>query len=162
MEKARKILDVALLSILVFQGFFLIFVIVLAVFYRYILGSALSWPEEFAGILFVWYTLLGIVVLVGSDSHIAFDIVEKYAPPIAGLLVKILSQLIIILYGIIMIVYGWQYLRLFPYETSPAAGINLTWVKVSIPVTGALLVVYVTLNIIQTFKANRSEKGGAL
>lgn len=159
MEQIRKILDSLLIAILVAQGFLLVLIITLAVFFRYVVGSALSWPEELAGIVFVWYTLLGIVVLVGSESHIAFDLVEKYAPAIVGKCVKMLSQLIVIVYGVIMMIYGWQYLRLFPDETSPAAGINLSWVKVAVPATGILLVVYVAMNIIASWKTSAADKG---
>lgn len=159
MGKIKKFLDMTLMAILVIQGFSLVFIITISVFYRYVLGSALSWPEELAGILFVWYTLLGIVVLVGSDSHIAFDLVEKYAPPIASKAVKLFSQLIVVLYGLIMIVYGWKYLQLFPHETSPAAGIDLKWVKISIPATGILLVIYVLMNIFNSEKNAGSKEG---
>ena len=158
-EQVRKILDSLLIAILVAQGFLLVLIITIAVFFRYIVGSALSWPEELAGIVFVWYTLLGIVVLVGSESHIAFDLVEKYAPAIIGKCVKMLSQLIVIVYGAIMMIYGWQYLRLFPDETSPAAGINLSWVKVAVPVAGVLLVIYVAMNIISSWKTSAADKG---
>ncbi len=151
MERIRRFIDQCILGILVVLGMVLVAVICLAVFFRYIMGAALSWPEEVAGIVFVWYTLLGVVALAGANSHIAFDVIEKRSPKIVGTLIKTLSQAIIILYGLIMVVYGWKYLQAFPYETSPAAGINLAWLKTAIPLSGLLIVVYVSLNLITDF-----------
>jgi len=141
------------MSLLVLQGISLVLIIGVSVFFRYVVGTALSWPDELAGIIFVWYTLLGIVVLVGSESHIAFDLIEKCTPPFVGKAIKLLSQSIILLYGLLMTVYGWKYFQLFPGETSPAAGINLSWLKIAIPATGVLVVAYVTLNIIDVLKS---------
>jgi len=100
-----------------------------------------------AGIIFVWYTLLGIVVLAGTKSHIAFDFVEKSTPPIVGYIVRFISQASILVYGGVMVVYGWEYFQLFPGETTAASGINMGWLKISIPVAGALLVINMFLNL---------------
>lgn len=161
MGKIRKLLDRLITAILVLQGVSLIVIIGISVFYRYIIEAALSWPGEVAGIVFVWYTLLGIVLLSGSESHIAFDFIGKSAPRFVARSIKLLSQFIVLIYGIIMAVYGWKYLVLFPHETSPAAGINLTWLKIAIPATGVLLVFYVGLNIIDSFRqvAPDTKKG---
>ena len=137
--------------ILVFEGISLVAIIGISVFFRYVLDSALSWPGEVAGIIFVWYTLLGMVVLVGDKSHIAFDLFEKCRLPIISKLVAWLSQLTIVVYGIIMTVYGWQYVQMFPDETSPAAGINLTWLKSAVPITGILVIIYVLFNMLDGF-----------
>lgn len=160
MDTVRKLIDQLIMVILVIQGIFLVFIIGVAVFYRYVLGSALSWPGEVAGIVFVWYTLLGTVVLVGSDSHIGFDFIEKYTPAIVGKAVRALSQTIIILYGVIMTIYGWKYMRLFPDETSPAAGISLNWLKSAVPVTGILIVAYLAFKAVDILRAHARGSGG--
>ncbi len=164
MERARRFMNRLIMSVLIFQGISLVLIIGVSVFFRYVVGAALSWPGEVAGIIFVWYTLLGVVVLVGSESHIAFDLIGKYAPAFIDKFVKLLSQCIVLLYGVFMVVYGWKYLQLFPDETSPAAGINLSYLKVAIPVTGVLVVAYVSLNIVEVFKRSSrlaAEKEGA-
>lgn len=157
MERVRRVVDHLIMCLLIIQGIALVLIIGISVFFRYVIGAALSWPDEVSGIIFVWYTLLGIVVLVGSDSHIAFDSFEKYVPKSVGKAIKLLSQAIILLYGVIMVVYGWEYLQLFSDETSPAAGINLNWLKAAIPITGLLVVAYVSLNIIEALR-NSSQK----
>ncbi len=146
------------MAVLVTQGICLVLIIGVAVFFRYVMESALSWPEEVAQIIFVWYTLLGVVVLVGEDSHIAFDFMEQNSPPVVGMLLRIFSRLLVIVYGGIMAVFGWQYMMMFPDEVSPAAGINLGWLKISVPVAGVLLIFFVCFNLISAYAPK--TKGG--
>lgn len=158
MEKVKGFLDRFLMAVLVTQGVCLVLIIGIAVFFRYVMGAALSWPEEVAQIIFVWYTLLGVVLLVGSDSHIAFDFMEKSTPPVVSCLIRISSQVLIILYGGIMAVYGWKYMMMFPNEVSPAAGINLCWLKICVPVAGVILIFFVCFNLVSAYGPR--AKGG--
>jgi len=120
------------------------------VFFRYVLESALSWPEEVAGMVFVWFTLVGTAYLVGENSHIAFSLISKRTPPWVGKVLGIFSQLIVIAYALIMVVPGAKYVRMFSFVTSPAANINLTWVNLAVPVSGGLIIFYALINIHQT------------
>jgi len=158
MESVKNFLDRLLMAVLVTQGICLVLIIGVAVFFRYVMGAALSWPEEVAQIIFVWYTLLGVVVLVGEDSHIAFDFMEQNTPPVIRFLIRIFSRLLVMVYGGVMAVYGWQYMMMFPDEVSPAAGINLCWLKISVPVAGVILIFFVCFNLISTF--GPEAKGG--
>lgn len=158
MQRVKDFLDRFIMAVLVTQGICLVLIIGIAVFFRYVMGSALSWPEEVAQIIFVWYTLLGVVVLVGSDSHIAFDFMEKSTPPGVSCLISIFSRLMVMLYGGIMAVYGWQYMMMFSDEVSPAAGINLCWLKISVPVAGVILIFFVCFNLISAY--GPQAKGG--
>ena len=47
------------------------FVIILQVFYRYVLGSSLSWSEESARFLFIWVVMLGASMGVKEGFHVA-------------------------------------------------------------------------------------------
>ena len=158
MERVKIFLDRLLMAVLVTQGICLVLIIGVAVFFRYVMGAALSWPEEVAQIIFVWYTLLGVVVLVGEDSHIAFDFMEQNTPPVIRFLIRIFSRLLVMVYGGVMAVYGWQYMMMFPDEVSPAAGINLCWLKISVPVAGVILIFFVCFNLIST--SGPEAKGG--
>jgi TRAP-type C4-dicarboxylate transport system permease small subunit len=142
---------------LVFQGTVIIFVIGLAVFFRYIVGHALSWPEEVAGIFFVWFTLLGIAAVLREDDHIAFDFLQKYTSPFIGKIIKLVCMLLIQGYAFCLIYYGYSYAIMFSFESTPAARINLLWMTLSLPVSGLLIVIFSILKIFRIFKpAERS------
>lgn len=150
MKRFQEAVDLLLRVFLVLLGGALLILLGIEVFFRYVLESALSWPEEVAGMVFVWFTLVGTAYLVGENSHIAFSLISKRSPPWVKKALGVLSQLVIIAYAVIMVVPGAEYVKMFSFVTSPAANINLTWVNMAVPVSGALIIFYSLINIYQT------------
>ncbi len=150
MKRFKEAVDLLLRVFLVVLGGALLILLGIEVFFRYILESALSWPEEVAGMIFVWFTLVGTAYLVGENSHIAFSLISKRSPRWVGKVLGIFSQLVIIAYAVVMVVPGVQYVKMFSFVTSPAANINLTWVNMAVPVSGVLIVFYSLTNIYRT------------
>jgi TRAP-type C4-dicarboxylate transport system permease small subunit len=143
---------------LVLQGIGLLILIGLEVFFRYVIGNALSWPEEVAGIFFIWFTLLGVAAVVREDDHIAFDFLMKHTPPVVGKIIKLFCLLMIQVYAFVMIYHGYSYASMFSFETTPAARINLLWMTLSLPISGLLIIIFSLLKIAGIFKpAERSE-----
>jgi TRAP-type C4-dicarboxylate transport system permease small subunit len=140
---------------IVFQGIGLVILIGLEVFFRYIINRALSWPEEVAIIFFVWFTLLGVVSGVRDDDHITFFYLKRHAPPLVGKIIVLSCMLMIEVYAFFMIYYGYSYAGLFAYETTPAAGINLLWQTVSLPICGFLIFFFILLKIVRMFKPQK-------
>jgi len=52
----------------------------LAVFFRYVLNDALSWPEELSGYLLVWITFGGGYLVARDNAHISFDLFVESLP----------------------------------------------------------------------------------
>lgn len=157
MRSIEKWIGKCVLFVLALQGFALVAFIGIEVMYRYVLGRALSWPEEVAGIVFVWYTLLGIAVVLQEDSHISFDFLLKRfpSPVVKGL--SLFSLLIIMGYAGFMIFYGISYARMFSFQTTPAANINLLWLNLSLPLSGGCIVVFALLKAIDLLVPPKME-----
>lgn len=144
---------------LVLQGIALIILIGLAVFFRYVVGHALSWPEEVAGIFFVWFTLFGVAAVLREDDHIAFDFLVKHTPPFVGRIIKMFCLLMIQVYAFFLIYHGYSYARMFSFEMTPAARINLLWLTLSLPISGLLIIIFSILKIAAIFK--QAERSGS-
>ena len=140
---------------LVLQGIGLVILIGLEVFFRYIIGKALSWPEELALITFVWFTLLGVVSGVREDGHISFSFLMRHTPRRVGKMIELSCLLMIQVYAFFMIYYGYSYARLFSYETTSAARINLMWLNLSLPICGFLIFYFTLLRIVRLFKPQK-------
>jgi TRAP-type C4-dicarboxylate transport system permease small subunit len=151
-ERIEKLLLKVLTFILILQGIGLVVLIGLEVFFRYIIGSALSWPEEVAGIVFVWFTLFGIALVMREDEHIAFDSLMRHSSPRVVKTVMTFCQLIIAAYALLMIYYGYTYASMFTFEKTPAARINLLWLNLAVPFSGTLLFLYSLLKILEISK----------
>src|SRR5574341_2001785 len=60
---------------------FMVVMVCLGVFFRYVLGASLAWYDEFASYLLVWLTFSGAVVVSYRRHHIGFDtLVERLRP----------------------------------------------------------------------------------
>lgn len=142
----------ALVFILALQGGALIVLLGIQVFFRYVLHNALSWPEEIAGMVFVWFTLLGIAIGVREDSHICFDLITEKSSPRIRKSIHTFTYILIIIYAYFMIYYGITYAERFSYETTPAANINMIWLNISLPVAGLFIVFFAIIKIIYIIK----------
>ena len=138
--------------VLVLQGLGLVVLIGLEVLFRYVIRNALSWPEEVAGIVFVWFTLLGVALVMRDDEHIAFDFLTRHTPRFVSKIIMLFSMLMIQVYALFMIYQGYSYARMFSFETTPAARINLLWLNLSLPVSGLLILIYSLFKTVELFK----------
>lgn len=46
----------------------------LAVYFRYVVGAALPWPEEISGYLLVWISFTGAYLALRDGGHISLDL----------------------------------------------------------------------------------------
>jgi len=153
MENIADYLRRVIVFIVSLQGVVLVILIGTGVFFRYVVGQALSWPEEVAGIIFVWFTLLGIALLTQSGEHIEFTFLQNRLSPRMRKIFSIFTQALVTLFSVLMIAYGYTYAMMFSSESTPAAGINTLWLNLSLPISGLLVLFYSQLNIIRILKS---------
>jgi TRAP-type C4-dicarboxylate transport system permease small subunit len=130
----------------------LVILIGMEVFFRYVVGRALSWPEEVLGLIFVWFTLIGVVLLTQSGEHIEFSFLIGRLGPRVGKIFAVFIQAVIAFFAVLMILYGYSYAILFLSERTPAVGINALWLNLSLPMCGLLILLYSQLNILKILK----------
>jgi TRAP-type C4-dicarboxylate transport system permease small subunit len=78
------------------------------VFGRKVLNDSPSWTEPGALLLMSWFIILGSAVGVREGEHMGFDIGLHYAAAPVRFLMKAISHVLIIIFGIYMAIYGWQ------------------------------------------------------
>lgn len=114
--------------------------VLMGVLFRYALDSALVWYDEFASYLLVWLTFVGAVVASWRGRQISFELVVERAPPRVGRALSILAELFVLLFHVLIAVYGWNLMDRMGDETA----VSLPWIKTSwvyavMPVTAALM-----------------------
>ena len=74
---------------------------IIAVFWRYMLNSALPWPEEMTRYFFILATYMGISVVMESDEHLKMEV-------LATILGKSVERLLKVVYlAICLVFFGW-------------------------------------------------------
>lgn len=117
-------------------------IIVIQVFYRYIIGTSLSWSEEIARYIFIWIIMLGASIGVKESFHVAVTIIVQKLSEKARCTVDTILNLLLGIVGLIMTFYGYSLARTVAIQLSPAVRISMFWVYLSVPVSGVLIIIH--------------------
>lgn len=138
----KNILDrILLVSSLVLLGLMVI-VIIYQVLSRQIFSYTPSWSEELSRLLFVWVSFLGIAYGFKEKLHIALGLVVDKLPKKAQNIFDYFAKILVIMFGVIMIYYGWNFTVLMGNSTMPGTGLPSSALYASIPVSGFYVMLY--------------------
>jgi TRAP-type transport system small permease protein len=146
------IYDVFLLYIVKLLGFILVFTVLLQIASRFIMTTPLSWTEELARFVFIWFSLLGSVVAFTKGQHLGIDIIYRKIKITRRKLLDICIYLLIIGFSFIMLKYGWQLVKITGVQRSPIMRICMSYMYISLPITGLLFFIFSFYQIIHLFK----------
>lgn len=94
------------------------------VFCRYILNDSPSWTEPGAVLLMSWFIFLGAAVGVRENYHLGFDVLLYVLPRAGKRVLRMISDIVILAFGIGMVWYGSQLVALTWNTTLPSLGIS--------------------------------------
>ncbi|MGL4654192.1 TRAP transporter small permease [Cetobacterium sp.] len=144
----RKILDKILESVAVLLITAMIFVSSWQVLSRYVFKAPSTFTEEFLRFSLIWLSMLGIAYVFGKKQHISIDFLKKKFSPKERVLLEMIIVIIFTLFSVvIMLVGGWNAVLMSIKQISPALKIPMAYVYLSLPVSGAFILLYSILNI---------------
>jgi len=110
-----------------------------AVFFRYVLGSALSWSFEASLALLTYITFLGAYLAARKSAHLKVEVLVARLPIRAQALVFSLNQLIILGIAYVMVRYGVRQVWMFHDQKSLVIELPLSLLYAAIPLSGVLI-----------------------
>ena len=135
-------------------------VVLVGVFYRYVVDSALSWYDEFAGYILVWLTMYGSVAGLARGKHICFETLVEKLPRGGQRVVEAFVALCVLGFSLVMLVSGWVLVREMAEETSVSVPeLKMAWIYSVMPISGALMVLIGVVQILMLF-AGSDVPGG--
>jgi len=149
-------------AICILLGLSLVAIITLEVFFRYVLNNALSWPEEIAGFMFVWFSMLGAAICLFKGTHIKVTFVVTHFNQKVQYYLKTFVHLLVILFSYILVERGYSLLHIVSMQVSPAAQINMVWEYSAIPITGAIFIFYSIVSILNNLLTGNDSIRGDL
>ena len=124
-------------------------VLVAVVFYqvvaRYIFNDPPSWTEELARYCQVWIILLTSSICIRKGSHLAVDYFSHSLSVGVKKNINIVMSSLIVLYILIVIIFGWKLMVVGQYQLSPALQIKMSFVYVIFPLSGVLMLLEAVL-----------------
>jgi TRAP-type C4-dicarboxylate transport system permease small subunit len=121
------------------------------VWYRFILNDPLSWSEEAARYLFVWISFMGAAAGVRYQVHLGIDLMEKILPAGSYRLVVIIVNLIIQVFLLMIIYWGFKILGVIQFQESPSMHISMRYPYMAVPMGSIFMLINFDTNGFQTF-----------
>lgn len=118
------------------------------VFTRTILNDPSTLTEETVRFLFVWLSMLTAAYVVGTKGHMAVTLLSDKLDGDKQRALEILLQSLFIAFSIIIMIYGgFKSVQVTMAQTSPAMGLPMGYVYLSVPVSGIFMLIYSVLNL---------------
>lgn len=124
---------------------------------RYVLNNAPSWSEEVVRFLFVWSSFIAAAVGVKEGSHLGVDALTRMFPASVNKVLKIISFILISIFGGVLIYAGIPVVTMTHSQLSPAVAIPMSYIYISVPVMGVLLIGYSVIEIIKIIKSKEEK-----
>src|SRR6202012_3336446 len=115
-----------------------------AVFTRYVLNSAASWPEPLAVLLTIVVTFIGAAAAYRLNLHMNVGYFARQAPPAIQKLLDLLVQLLMALIAVFMIWWGKELVEVTWHNTIadfPFLSVGVTYLP--IPIGGVCLLLFI-------------------
>ena len=93
------------------------------VFSRFVLNYSPNWTEALALMLMSWFIFLGSAVGVRENYHLGFDVLLYILPKGSKNALRLISDIVVAVFGVGMVWYGGQLCILTWPSTIPALGL---------------------------------------
>ena len=123
-------------------------VIPYAVFTRYVLNSAASWPEPLAILLTIVLTFIGAAAAYRLNLHMNVAYFANKLPPLGRRLLDLLVQLLMAMIALFMVIWGERLVEATWHNTIadfPFLSVGVTYLP--IPIGGVCLLFFITERI---------------
>jgi len=84
----------------------MVVIISITVFMRYVLNTGVHWSEEIALVFVVWFSFISMAIGVKQGLHISINILPPTVHPSFNAAMKKLRDIVVIVVGILMLIYG--------------------------------------------------------
>jgi tripartite ATP-independent transporter DctM subunit len=138
-----------------------VFVALLQVFCRYVLNSALSWPEELGRFGLVWFVFLGAALLTRRNRHIVIEMVPRALSPTGRLVHAWIARAVSACCAMFLFFCGVDLVDRASF-ISPALEISLKFVYLAIPTGAAFALLFVALDPVAGHTSRWSGLASAL
>lgn len=118
-----------------------------------LMGSGITWSEELIRYLLIWVTFVGMSVCARQREHVSIEFIPQMLKAQTHKILMIFIQFTSLIFSIILTLYSFQLLR-FNIETgqvTPGLGLPFYLIYLVIPLSGMLLIVRYSQELIKLF-----------
>lgn len=128
------------------------------IFFRYVLSSALIWPEELNVFLMAWITFTGSSIALRNMDHIGVELFLNLLPRPLYRLVALCAKAAILFFVVMLVKYSISVALMNIDVTSSALGISMFWPRLSLVAGGLMMLIQALFLLMKDMKAIISKE----
>jgi TRAP-type C4-dicarboxylate transport system permease small subunit len=152
-----RYLDLLLRYLLILMVGTLTVTVFLQVLLRFIFLIPIPWTEEVARISFVYSIYLGAVLGIRDRSHIRVDILMIVMPPLVRRAMQVFGTIAVAVFLVFMTWQGVELISRTGAQLTPVMQLPFRHIFIIIPMSGALMLLYLVLGVIDDLRAWRAS-----
>lgn len=123
-------------------------IIPLGVFYRYVLNSALAWPEPAATIMMIYFSFIGGAAVYRANAHMAVTALINAVPEGARRAMNAIVHVCMLIVALFMVVYGAQLVQItWNQVIADFPWLRTGWTYMPIPICGVFTLLFLVERI---------------
>jgi TRAP-type C4-dicarboxylate transport system permease small subunit len=127
------------------------------VFSRYVFGFTPGWSGELTILILAWSSLIGMALGVKTGIHITITFIVDSFPKYIRKFFLIFDQVLVMIFGIILIVYGWILCGYTVNSTMPGIGLPSDAQYLMLPFVGVLIIIYTCMHTVNIVLNKKSD-----
>ncbi len=116
------------------------------------------WTEELSRFLFIWMIMLGSMIGVREGTHFVVDVLPDL-PPRADALVQIVANVFVLVFALVFLGWGVQFVRFGWYQTSELADLPMGFIFIAWPLAGLTWVLFLGEAFVASFRVLAGKPG---
>lgn len=160
MNMLVKLTNVIVQKTLIIMMAMIVATVTWQVFSRFILASPSSFTEELSRFLLIWIGMLGAAYAYHTRAHLGLDLFVNKLQTRKKRITIIIIELMVLIFALTILVFGGLSLVLMTLElkqTSAALEVQVGLVYLVVPISGALISMYCTNNLLNIINVNAQE-----
>lgn len=117
------------------------------------------WTEELSRFLFIWMIMLGAMIAVREGTHFVVDVLPPLRPR-ANALLNIVSALFVLVFALVFIGWGIQFVRFGWDQHSELAELPMVYIFIAWPVAGVTWALFLGEVFVADLRVLSAKKGG--
>ena len=116
------------------------------------------WTEELSRFLFIWMIMLGAMIAVREGTHFVVDVLPPLRPR-ANALLNIVSALFVLVFALVFIGWGIQFVRFGWDQHSELAELPMVYIFIAWPVAGVTWALFLGEVFVADLRVLSAKKG---
>ncbi len=129
----------------------------LGVFFRYVVGQALSWSEEVGTLSLLWLIFIGTAMGITRGSHFSMHVLLDHLKPSQQRILRTVIALLIILFGVVLTPYALDLTIRNATSDMPSLPFSLA-VQYSSSIVGGILIICYGIALVVDINRGRESQ----